>query len=675
MKFCFFIIFSFTINLVACTSSAKLSSKIAFQKEIGTQRLIVLADNDGTNQTVISNPAEDTYHPDLSPSGQFLAYSRGKIQPGGQTQLEVVIQDLKNNITEVWTPKANQFIHVEFSGNEKYLVFSGPNPKNLKQNIYVVDLEKERALGPASIQTVKNQTTHIFNPKYEIIESPFDCYAPAVSSDGSTIIYHRTENKSDKKAPKQLISYNRSTQTELELTLKDEHAMFPSLSPDDHFVAFVSQDGGQWDIFVVDLWTLKKIQVTNDVEMEFTPTFKSNNEIYFTRFTDNLNGNSNEITSSNPLIDIYSIRDLDFKNFIPNASAPTAFLNDAASSEYVVSFSNSEDLNKTVLSSLPKPERSSFGAVTYNDTIYIAGGHQGPEHTYPKESFLNLLQAYTIKSKTWVTLKPMNEAKHGFQIAAYNNFIYVFGGFTFSAVHKPKWKSVNTIERYDIKTNQWQILPVKLLSPRSSNALAVVNDKVYLIGGWDSTPQFESDKNGRFHSSIEVFDLKSETVSILPTTLPAPLRRAFTAVSVNNEIYLMGGIGQGVSHFDWIDNVTVLNTKNLSWSEKARLPFATFAPGAGIINNKIYLIGGMILKDEANNDLDYVDDVYSFDINKNKWSHTGVYLSKNKGFPQVVEFMNQSLGILGGHTYLQTPKGLIDHPVTDFEVIELNNTN
>jgi N-acetylneuraminic acid mutarotase len=331
------------------------------------------------------------------------------------------------------------------------------------------------------------------------------------------------------------------------------------------------------------------------------------------------------------------------------------------------------NLLKENLEDFPKPERSSFGSVTYKDVVYIAGGHQGPEHTYPKGSFLNIFQAYDIKSKTWATLPSMNEAKHGFQMAAFNNFIYVFGGFTFSPDHKPMWKSVDTIERFDIQAGQWQTLNVKLPRARSSNALAVIDDKVYLIGGWDSTPKFENDKEGRFHPEIDVFDLTTETLTTINTQLPQPLRRAFTAVAYQNEIYLLGGIGEGASHFDWIDNLTVFNPKAKTWQEMSPLPFATFAPGAGVIDDQIFLIGGMILRNLNTFYLDYVDDIYSFDLRKNKWQHSGVYLNQNKGFPQVVPLSDDELGILGGHTYIFSPQGIQDHPVSQFESLKLTN--
>jgi Tol biopolymer transport system component len=313
------------------------NAQMVFQKEIDNKRLIVLADIQGQNQKVISDPTKDTYHPEISSSGRYVAYSEGVIAPS-KTMMQIVIQDLGTLTKEVWTALDNQFIHSEFSGNEKFLVYSGPNPKTKKQNIYIIDLFKERLKRPvktAKIVSTANlsyRTIETYRPNPRVIESSYDCYAPAVSSDGSLIVYHRTENKNDKRAPKQLVVYNTQTLQEFTITDADKHAMFPSISSDDRYIAYVSQDGGQWDIYAYDLWTKTKKQLTNDPEIEFTPSFNSKDEIYFTRFTPPNPGAVNQSFG----IDIYFLPEnaLTQNNFV----SPKVFLDDLEAAEYVQSF-------------------------------------------------------------------------------------------------------------------------------------------------------------------------------------------------------------------------------------------------------------------------------------------------------------------------------------------------
>ena len=649
-------------------SAAEFSkfSKTAYLRQVGQKREVVVRtynqDLKSYTQRVLSNPGEDTYHPEMSPLGDEVAYSRGIINPGGEVKIEIVIKNLNEDITEVWTPKANQYIHAEFSGNARYLVFSGPNPLTGKQNIGIIDLVAERKKGPVSTSSHQNKITKKYDASISYINSPYECYAPAVSSQGNTIIYHRTKDSSTKDSPKELIAYGVASKNKKLITPVDGHAMFPSLSSDDRYITYVSKQAGQWDIHLYDQWLEETRQITFDKEIEYTPIFAPDDSIYFTRFVEDQNLGSYEIG-------IFHITKSDV--FTPSRNtSPTAFINQPSVSEYVPSFSGLQALETASLPAFPAPERSSFGAVEHLGKTYIIGGHQGPEHTYPQESFLKRMDIYDSQTKTWTRGADMNIAKHGFQMVAHDHYIYVFGGFAYSAQHNPGWKSLSTIERYNIVEDKWELLNVKLPKPRSSNVSVKLKEKVYLIGGWDSTPQYDGDKEGRFHADIDVFDLKTQQIKTLQTKLAPPLRRAFNATVFEDEIYLMGGISEGVSHFDWINHVTKFNPQTLTFTEETKLPYATFAPGVGALGDKLYLIGGMVLRNAATYDLNYVDDIYEYNLQTKKWNHIGKYLNENKGFPQIINLDDKSLGILGGHTYIKDASGrTIDHPVSSFDVL------
>jgi len=293
----------------------------------------------------------------------------------------------------------------------------------------------------------------------------------------------------------------------------------------------------------------------------------------------------------------------------------------------------------------------------------MAGGHEGREHTYPPESFSDKFIAYNPEAKTWIELAPRPHKAHGYQIAAFGNYIYAFGGFAYSPDHKPRWKSLASIDRYDIKANKWETIG-ELKAPRSSNVAVTIADKVYLLAGWDSTPQKENDVEGRFHSTVEVFDLSSEKLSTASWSMPLPLRRALTGIEYKGKILMIGGLGVGASHFELISNVTSIDPETGSATELAPLPFATFAPAAGIIGDELFVFGGMFKTGAMN--FEYVSHIYGMDLMKNEWRHTGRYLKETKGFSQVFNLGPQKLGILGGHHY---EKG-VDEPVKTFETFK-----
>lgn len=320
-----------------------------------------------------------------------------------------------------------------------------------------------------------------------------------------------------------------------------------------------------------------------------------------------------------------------------------------------------DKLEMSRLPDIPDPARSSFGVAKSGNKVYVVGGHQGREHTYPPESFLDTLQVYDMETKSWSTLAPRPVKAHGYGVVSDGPYLYAFGGFVHSAEHKPKWKSIPDVHRYDTRTDSWEKVG-ELAEPRSSNAAVQVGRKVYMVGGWDSTPKSEGDREGKFHSSIEVLDLDTGKIETAPYEIPAPKRRAFTALEKDGEIIMLGGLGEGSTHFEMVDNVTVLDPVTGESRELPKLPFPTFAPGAGRIGDTLYLFGGLIRTGEE--DYDYVDKIYKLEPGAEAWEDTGVLLSENKGFPMVVNLEENQLGILGGHSYDEG-----DAPVKTFEVL------
>src|SRR5690606_27595830 len=124
---------------------------------------------------------------------------------------------------------------------------------------------------------------------------------------------------------------------------------------------------------------------------------------------------------------------------------------------------------------------------------------------------------------------------HGFELAAHGKWLYAFGGFAYSADHKPAWKSLDVVERYDTVEDRWELVG-RMPRRRSSNVVVTLDRKAYLIGGWDSTPKKENDYEGHFHREIDVFDFESNTFTTLPQGIPDPLRRAFSAELWGEEI-------------------------------------------------------------------------------------------------------------------------------------------
>lgn len=603
--------------LASCASYADF----VYMREDGNGKSIQLQGSSATTLNDSSNKMWAIY-PDITPDGNEFVYAEGE----GPEDLHLTYFNKKKNLTQRFSlEKKGMLLHPKFSKNGKLIFFSAPGPKG-KNTILFIDREAE----------VRRQGTNLIDyslSKAQVLVPDEEAYFPRPSSDGNFVVYQRNVP-----GKKEIVLFDRLEETKTVLA----EGMSPALSFDETKVAYTSKIDGNWNIYVIDRTTKVVTQMTSDAKDEQAPTFMPDGSLAFAanksghyRLFKITNGKWESIVTAaeNEEVDFYSPQYSGEQNFIQKDKAP--FIGNP---------------------------RSSFGTVSHEGKIYMAGGHQGAEHTYPPESFSNMFIAYDIAKNVWTELAPRPALAHGYQIAASGNYIYAFGGFAYSPDHKPKWKSLSQIDRYDIKNNKWETIG-KLSTPRSSNVAVTIDGKVYLAAGWDSTPKFENDLDGTFLNSIEIFDLKTEKVEVAPYTLPMPLRRALTGIEYNGKIVLVGGLGQGASHFELLNTVTAIDPVDGKTQELAPLPFSTFAPAAEVLGNELMVFGGMFKTGPMA--YEYVAHIYSMDMAKQNWRHTGRYLKETKGFSQVFHLDEKTLGILGGHHYFEGN----DSPVSTFETI------
>lgn len=561
-------------------------------------------------------------YPDVSADGNEFIYCEGE----GQNDLHLTYKNKKKNLTQRFNLKTpGMLLHPKFSKNGRFVFYSAPGASG-KNTIYFFDRHAEVSRQGGALSEFSLENAKALVPDEE-------AYFPRPSSDGNFVVYQR--NTSGKK---EIVLFDRLENTKKVLA----EGMSPALSFDETKIAFTAKKSGNWNVYVIDRITNAVKEMTTDSHDEMAPSFMPDGTLVF---ASNKSGHYRLFKLENEkwvqIVEAGEKEEVDF--YSPQFSGNTSY-KQAERAPFIGS------------------PRSSFGTISHEGKIYMAGGHQGAEHTYPPESFTDTFLVYDIESNQWKELAPRPVKAHGYQLAASGNYVYAFGGFAYSPDHKPKWKSLDQIDRYDIRTNTWETV-AKLATPRSSNVAITIDGKVYLVGGWDSTPKFNNDFDGKFLDTIEVFDLKSEKVEVAPYKLPAPLRRALTGIEHEGKILLVGGLGEGASHFELLNTVTSIDPATGKAEEFAPLPFSTFAPAAEILNDELMVFGGMFKTGKMS--YEYVAHIYSMDLQTKKWVHTGRYLKETKGFSQVFKVNEKTLGILGGHRYFEG----LDSPVTTFETI------
>jgi len=265
---------------------------------------------------------------------------------------------------------------------------------------------------------------------------------------------------------------------------------------------------------------------------------------------------------------------------------------------------------------MPTP-RSYFAAAAVNGKIYVIGGYDF--NTYGR---LATVEEYDPATNTWA-LTPkasMQAPRSGLAAAVVNNKIYAIGGRDES--------SLTTVEEYDPETDRWET-KANMPTARSALATVTVNNRIYVIGGVNGSNHFDD---------VEEYDPETNTWQT-KTNMPTA-RSALAAVAVNNKIYAIGG--QKGSSLSWENEEYDPATD--SWRSRAPMNHERNFLASGAVNGKIYAIGGTPLPFE-----DVTDDLNEeYDPAKNRWDYKVLMPTGRKG--HVIAVVDNKIYVLGGHT-------------------------
>ncbi len=222
-----------------------------------------------------------------------------------------------------------------------------------------------------------------------------------------------------------------------------------------------------------------------------------------------------------------------------------------------------------------------------NNKIYVVGGVLSPATRFSAH-----FESYDPVNDAWTVLKPLPEARHHITLSAVNGLLYGVGGFTGGF---PNWRAQPTMFIYDPASNTWTRgtdLPIA----RAEGISAVVDNKIYLIGG-----RVRATENARlFNDHIdsvrnEVFDPTTRRWSALANA-PTPRNSAASAV-IDGKIYVVGGRkfiknADGTTRQVNVPNLEVYDPKLERWQTLKPMPQAQGGLAATSLNGKLYVFGG-----------------------------------------------------------------------------------
>jgi N-acetylneuraminic acid mutarotase len=195
---------------------------------------------------------------------------------------------------------------------------------------------------------------------------------------------------------------------------------------------------------------------------------------------------------------------------------------------------------------LPTP-LTSFGAASTNGYSYVFGGHMGKAHEYSTATASGSLRRLSLTElHAWEDL-PGAIALQSTGVTAWNGKIYLIGGM--QPQNEPgqpsKLVSMSEAAVFDPEKRAWTDLP-SLPEPRSSHAVAVLEGKLYAVGGWPlhvGVPEPEGGKTAskKYHDTMAVLELAHPDAGW--KTLPESFkRRALAAAAFKGKIWCLGGM-------------------------------------------------------------------------------------------------------------------------------------
>jgi N-acetylneuraminic acid mutarotase len=268
------------------------------------------------------------------------------------------------------------------------------------------------------------------------------------------------------------------------------------------------------------------------------------------------------------------------------------------------------------LAPLPEPAQE-IGGIAANGKLWVLGGLPIGNNSAPK----GLVEEYDIATNTWIQKNKMPLPAHHLAVTEYKGKLYVFGGGAQLEPGGPNWVPINNAWEYDPATDHWRALAPMPTARGAANA-ATVGDKIYVIGGASVHPGqkivgLSAQVPHRALGTNEMYDPATNTWQ---SRSPMPTSRNHAAIGVvNGKIYVLGGrLGAVFVNASPTDVVEEYDPATDSWGfAKAKMSMPRSGTAYGSYGGRIYVAGGEYLDNQI---VGTYRSVEAFDPAANEWT-------------------------------------------------------
>lgn len=191
------------------------------------------------------------------------------------------------------------------------------------------------------------------------------------------------------------------------------------------------------------------------------------------------------------------------------------------------------------LPALPKGT-TSFGGAVVGDTLFVYGGNYGSAHAYANDDQSGDLWKLDLKKPGEWQQVSGGPKLQGLALVEHRGLLYRIGGFTATnrANEPEQLVSQADFARLDPKGTTWELLP-SLPEPRSSHDAAVLDDTLYVVGGWNMQG---GSKTAKWHDTVLALNLAASKLEWQTVAAPPFKRRALAVAAWHGKLYCLGGM-------------------------------------------------------------------------------------------------------------------------------------
>ena len=268
---------------------------------------------------------------------------------------------------------------------------------------------------------------------------------------------------------------------------------------------------------------------------------------------------------------------------------------------------------------------------------------------------LLLMQIEAFAGEDWERITELPTKRKGFATAVIDNKVYLIGGSLFENVKLNPGKrlqgpfGLSTVEVYETQTNRWRRV-ADMPTPRTSARAAVVNGIIYVFGGYSGKDNRGMNLN--FPVVVETYDPTTDTWT---QKRDMPFSRVeFDLGVAAGRIYLIGGsTGFGAGYEKRTGRVDIYDPATDTWTEGHKMPTRRDGMDVVVVSKRIYALGGMGWPQSPSAPGPFLTVIEAYNPITHQWERDKDLLDLRVGFSTVV--VEDDIYLIGGFVWEDGP--------------------